>query len=213
VPDPQARILIFAKTPRPGRVKTRLIPALGPVGAAAVHRLLLEQVLRLAVESDLCPVQFWYTPSGADSQFRRWRGRPGLTFHRQPPGDLGRRMRLAAQRALAEADRVLIIGTDCPVWTRGDLADALGALGDHDAVLTPAEDGGFLLLGLRRVAPELFEEMPWGTDRVMAETRARLRRLGWRWREQRTLWDVDRPVDLRRLAALDPGWAWVTGPE
>lgn len=207
MPDPQARILIFAKTPVPGRVKTRLIPVLGPAGAAALQRRLLERILHLAMDARLCPVECWYWPSLDDPAFERWRGDPDLSFHRQPAGDLGERMCAAAARALRAAQRVLIIGADCPLWTGQDLEAALAALDDHDAVVTPAEDGGYLLLGLRRAAAELFDGVPWGTDRVMAETRARLAGLGWRWRELRTLWDVDRPEDLARLGALGPEWS------
>jgi glycosyltransferase A (GT-A) superfamily protein (DUF2064 family) len=97
---------------------------------------------------------------------------------------------------------VVLIGTDCPPLDGDYLARALAAMADRDAVLGPAEDGGYVLLGLWRAAPELFADMPWGTDRVAALTRQRMAALGWRWAELPMLWDLDRPEDLARYRAL-----------
>ena len=105
-----------------------------------------------------------------------------------------------ASRALAEHAHVLLIGADCPALTARHLCQARQALlGGADAVLAPAEDGGYVLMGLSRFDARLFEDIAWGSDGVLQETRARLRALGWRWRELETLWDVDRPEDYERL--------------
>jgi glycosyltransferase A (GT-A) superfamily protein (DUF2064 family) len=109
--------------------------------------------------------------------------------------------------AIAESDSpggTLVIGTDCPALTTTHLREAAAQLAVHDAVLYPAEDGGYVLIGLHTAAAEIFTDMPWGSTQVMARTRERLGGLGWRWSEPATLWDIDRPEDLPRLLATWP---------
>ena len=200
---PRSRILIFAKAPVPGAVKTRLIPALGPVAAAELYRELLVNTVSTACASGLAPVDLWCAPDRHSPLFlemaRDWR----LDLCDQPAGDLGARMAHAARRALQAADSVLIIGADCPGLGVDQLGTALhGLAGGADAVLGPAEDGGYVLLGLKRYSARLFEEVPWGGARVLETTRERLRALGWVWQELEPLWDLDRPADLERYRAL-----------
>jgi glycosyltransferase A (GT-A) superfamily protein (DUF2064 family) len=107
-------------------------------------------------------------------------------------------MCVAAAQALNDASRVLLMGVDCPGLSEGVLARALTRLESEDLVLGPAEDGGYVLLGLKRAEPRLFQGVDWGTDRVLAQTRERLRALGWLWHELPALWDLDRPADLAR---------------
>jgi glycosyltransferase A (GT-A) superfamily protein (DUF2064 family) len=103
-------------------------------------------------------------------------------------------------RALRRHPGAVLIGSDCPALRPSDLRAALRALrAGADAVLSPAEDGGYPLIGLRRVSRRLFDGVSWGSARVLEQTRRRLARLGWRWTELRTLWDVDRPEDVARL--------------
>ena len=112
-------------------------------------------------------------------------------------------MEFAATKALDQADAVILIGADCPLLEARHLTRAFGWLQQgEDAVLGPAEDGGYVLLGLRRVNRALFRDITWGGDQVLAQTRQRLARLGWRWRELEPLWDLDRPADLDRLARI-----------
>ena len=173
--------MVFARAPRAGRVKTRLIPLLGEQGAARLHARLLRRALATAVESGLGTVDLWMT--------RRQRG-----------ADLGERMHHAFVHGLRRADRVVLIGSDCPVLRGSDLRRAARWLaGGADAVFAPAEDGGYALIALRRVSPRLFEGIDWGSASVMSRTRERLAALGWRWRELPEVWDVDRPEDVRRL--------------
>lgn len=184
--DTRTRVLVFAREPRAGRVKTRLIPLLGEAGAARLHARLVRRALATARAARLGRVQLWTT--------RRQRG-----------ADLGARMLHAFRRGLRRAERVILIGADCPVLRARDLrAAARWLAGGADAVFAPAEDGGYALIALRRVAPRLFEEIAWGGAQVMAQTRARLALLGWRWRELPEVWDVDRPEDVRRLATWRP---------
>jgi hypothetical protein len=111
-------------------------------------------------------------------------------------------MRAAFESALARHPRALLVGSDCPALTTRHLRQADRALCEEaDAVLAPCEDGGYALIGLRRVDARLFDGISWGSGNVMAATRNRLAGLGWRWRELETLWDVDRPEDYERLLA------------
>jgi rSAM/selenodomain-associated transferase 1 len=197
---PDARILILAKLPRPGVVKTRLIPVLGASGAAELALRLLRRTVERASGSRLAPVECWVTPNCGG--FDRFPWCRGLMFdcHVQCAGDLGQRMKHAFSQALKQANAAVLIGADCPVLQPRHLDQAIRWLETgSDAVLGPAEDGGYVLLGLRRVDPLLFDGMPWGTGYVLEETRRRLVSLGWDWEELEPLWDVDRPQDLRRL--------------
>ena len=98
----------------------------------------------------------------------------------------------------------LVIGTDCPALTPALLRQAANALATHGATVVPAEDGGYVLIGMRQAAPQVFADVDWSTGRVMAQTRARLLEIGWRWQEFAPLWDVDRGEDLDRLNARFP---------
>lgn len=184
-------IIVFAKAPLPGTAKTRLIPALGEWGAARLHERLTRHAVRTALAAGCGPVEIHGTRR--HSFFRRL----GLPFHVQRGRDLGERM----HRALARNPGAILIGTDCPELTAADLQRAARLLrGGYEAVLAPAEDGGYALIALRRVAPEVFRNIAWGTSNVYDETVKRLS--GYRWRALRTVWDVDRPEDLLRLRAL-----------
>ncbi len=185
----------------PGAVKTRLIPALGAEGAASLHATLVGHALDVATAGALCLVELWCQPDCEHPFFAGCAGRWPVSLHRQQGGDLGARMRDALAAALTRARRAVLIGSDCPALTPALLAQALDALDDAgtDAVLTPALDGGYVLIGLRRIDDRLFEAMPWGTNRVMEETRARLRQIGWRWTETAALRDIDDADDLDEL--------------
>jgi rSAM/selenodomain-associated transferase 1 len=195
------RLVVFAKAAQVHAVKTRLMPLLGAAGAAALHRRLVEHTMDTArvagAELELC------ASSVDDGFLRDCAQRQGARLTAQGAGDLGRRMHAAFQRALdsERCSAAVLIGSDCPALTPRHLRLAFTALKDHDAVIAPAEDGGYVLIGLSRLDPSLFEDIEWGTDRVMAHTRQRLAALGWRWHELETLWDIDRPADYERLLA------------
>lgn len=197
-----ARLAIFARAPVPGRAKTRLIPALGPEGAARLHGWLVQRTVEMAAGSACHAVTLWCTPDAEHSLFQCLQARHGVALRVQHEGDLGARMHAALQVESKHGPAILI-GTDCPGLTAGIVAQAARALGDgDDAVFVPALDGGYALIGVSRSDERLFDDVPWGTGEVMAETRARLRTMGWRWRELEPLWDVDRPEDLERLAGV-----------
>jgi len=199
---PDARILIFAKAPEPGRVKTRLIPALGPQGAADLQARLLADTVGRLVTAEVAAVELWCSPDPDCDPFPELAHRYGLGLRQQRGEDLGARMLYAAADALARGSAVILVGTDCPLLDGAYLRRALAALDDRDAVLGPAEDGGYVLLGLRRAVPALFSDFPWGTDRVAAITRDRMTALSWDWEELSILWDLDRPEDLGRYESL-----------
>jgi rSAM/selenodomain-associated transferase 1 len=200
---PDATLIVFARAPLPGRAKTRLVPSLGAEGAARLHARLIEVTVRIALRAGFRRVELHCTPSVRHPLFQRLAKRHALALRAQRGADLGSRMQHACERALRHSRAVVLIGTDCPALRPADLRSALRALlGSVDAVFAPAEDGGYALIGLRRVSARLFSGVEWGGPAVMEQTRARLRALGWRWRELRTLWDVDRPVDYLRLKAL-----------
>jgi rSAM/selenodomain-associated transferase 1 len=189
-------LIVFARAPEPGRVKTRLAPVLGASGAASLHRQLVERTLRTATRAGFDEVHLCCAPKADGGFFRAMKERFGVRLTSQGRGGLGERM----QRALRRHPGAVLIGSDCPSLRPADLRAAARALRSGlDAAFCPAEDGGYALIGVRRTARTLFEGVQWGSSKVMAQTRARLRRLGWRWRELRTVWDVDRPEDLARL--------------
>jgi len=193
-------VMVFARAPTPGEAKTRLIPALGAAGAAALHRRLVMHCLRAATDAQLGPVELWCAPDAGDPFFHECERRFGASLHPQGEGDLGARMQRAFESALARASRAILVGSDIPALSAQYLRDADRALaGGDDVVIGPAEDGGYVLVGLLRCDPELFRGIPWGGSEALAETRRRIGALGWRLIELPALWDVDRPEDLGRL--------------
>jgi uncharacterized protein len=191
-----ARIVIFAKAPVPGRVKTRLIPALGPHGAARLAGEMLARTVAAALDAGVGPVEICADPGPDDPA---WAGRlagADLQLTGQGEGELGERLARAARRTIAGGEAVLLIGADCPGLDAPRLREAAAALARRDAVLHPALDGGYVLLGLRRFDPSLFERIEWSSARVAAQTLDRLRALGWATWVGETLRDVDEPADL-----------------
>jgi rSAM/selenodomain-associated transferase 1 len=194
-----ARILIFAKAPVPGRVKTRLIPALGTVGAARLAARLLGHAVEQAMLADVGPVELCASPALAHPDWAGHRLPNGLETSDQGDGDLGVRMARAARRHLDAGQRVLLIGTDCPDLTARHLRDAAAALDNREAAMVPARDGGYVLLGLRTFHPTLFADLPWSTAAVADLTLARIAALSWHAWVGTALPDIDEPADLGYL--------------
>lgn len=197
---PEGRLLVFGKAPVPGRVKSRMASTWGAQGACCAYQQLFCHTLTTAVASQAAPVELWCTPGRAHPWLRTRALEAGAALYAQPPGDLGRRMHRALTTLLQRAPFAVIIGADCAGLTARHLRAALAGLDDGaDAVFGPADDGGYVLVGLRRPEWSLFRNVPWGTGDVMDATRRRLRRLGWSWHELPATADVDRPADVRRL--------------
>ena len=190
-------ISILAKAPIPGLAKTRLIPTIGAHAAAVLQERLTERALTTAFAADIGPVTLWCAPNATHDSFVKLVAQLRVTIRPQPDGDLGARMLAAVS---ASSGPVLVIGSDCPALTDVHLRGAAKALHDsNDVVLIPAEDGGYVLIGMRTVQPALFPGIAWGTNRVLAETRARIIERRLMLAERPPLWDVDTEADYARL--------------
>jgi rSAM/selenodomain-associated transferase 1 len=197
------RLVVFARLPVLGRVKTRLAATVGPQRALQVHRRLLARTLRVARAAQAERREFSYEAAGEPVPLRaagivRRLAAAGWAVVPQQGSGLGPRMADALEASLARGERAVLVGCDCPVLEPADIAAAFAALEQTDAVFLPAEDGGYTLVGLSRPLRAIFEAMPWGTDRVMAETRLRLAAEGASATMLRTVWDVDEAADLAR---------------
>ncbi|MGJ8535584.1 MAG: TIGR04282 family arsenosugar biosynthesis glycosyltransferase [Parasphingopyxis sp.] len=192
---PVPRLVLFTRYPEAGEAKTRLIPALGKAGAAAIHKKLAERTVRAMRDSRL-PVEIRFT--GADrSAFAQWLGED-LAYAEQGDGDLGDRLRAASTNP-----PVIFVGADCPDLQTSHLQQAAEALENSEIVIGPAEDGGYWLIGLASPHDRLFTDMAWGTEAVLPETLKRLEVKKTQPILLETLADCDRPEDLHR-------WPWLT---
>lgn len=192
------RLIVFTRVPQPGAVKTRLIPALGPGGAARLHHEMTVRTLAhagaFARRRDVA-VEVRYTGGSAADMARLYGS--DRTYLPQARGDLGARLVAAVGEAFAGGARsVVVIGADCPDLDVPVLDAAFTALTTTDLVLGPATDGGYYLLGLRRPAPALFQGIAWGTSSVLRQTVALARQIGLSINTLHQLQDVDEPEDL-----------------
>ena len=197
-------LLIFARNPTPGRVKTRLIPALGVETATAIYRRMLQDTLATGSQIDVRQRELWLDQAAPDASTAALLDSFDLSLHEQVGQDLGQRMHHAFASSLQTADVAVLIGTDCPEYDPAYLRAAFQALEQEDAVLGPAADGGYVLIGLKKTDHTLFRDIPWGTDGVLAATRRQLQRLHWAWSELPVRHDVDLPADLDRFPHLHP---------
>ena len=188
----------MSKAPDPGQVKTRLIPAIGAAAAAELYRDLLCATLEMVVDSGLCTVELWCSPSMTHPFFQECAQQFGVELHEQPPGDLGRRMSYALESSSKTSQAQLLIGADCPTLSADDLEEALILLQqDTELVLGPAEDGGYYLIGMREFYPFVFDDIPWSTSAVLALTKNRLNTERIKWRSLTLRRDLDTADDYR----------------
>ena len=197
-----ARLVVFAKAPQAGKVKTRLIPALGAEGAAALAQRMLTHVLRQALQANAGPVELCMSPPPGDPAWRNIALPAAVLRTAQGEGDLGERMARAVRRVTVEIGMpVLLMGSDCPALTAAVIQEAARQLQTHDALLIPVADGGYVLIGLKSPCPTLFDQMPWSTASVAAETLSRMAALGLDVWCGPLLHDIDEPADLAHLPA------------
>lgn len=198
--DPRAPddrvLLVFAKNPVPGRVKTRLAAEIGHEEAARVYRRMGREVVD-RIRGGPYRVVVCFDPPGSRQAVTRWLGAGDLTLLPQAPGGLDARLESAFDAAFRTASSVCVIGTDAPGLTRSHVEEAFRALDRADVVIGPAEDGGYYLLALSRPAPQLFRNIPWSTEDVLEATLERAREAGLRAACLDTLLDVDTAADLR----------------
>ncbi|MGA0806394.1 MAG: TIGR04282 family arsenosugar biosynthesis glycosyltransferase [Pseudohongiellaceae bacterium] len=193
---PDACIALFARVPVPGRVKTRLIPALGPDGACALHERLLARILGELEQQELCAAGLWLDAAGQHPLIAACR----LPVHLQQGEDLGARMAHALGTMLQRKRFALVIGTDAPQLDAQCLELALQALADGcDIVLGPAFDGGYVLIGMRERCAPVFEGVAWGSSRVLQQTLDLITTAGLRCCLLAPQPDVDEPDDLRHV--------------
>lgn len=188
------RLVLFARYPSPGACKTRLIPALGPAGAADLHRRLTERTVALLCGSG-APVTVAFTGANVEA-FAEWLG-PEITLVEQADGDLTARL-----LACLDPAPVIFFGADTPDLAARHITAGIAALQSHEVVIGPAEDGGYYLIGMRQPMPDLLTEMPWSTAQVLPETLARLDQRGIVPVLLDPLSDCDRPEDLARWPEL-----------
>jgi rSAM/selenodomain-associated transferase 1 len=187
-------LVVFARAPELGRVKTRLAADLGPARALAIYRELTARVIEV-VRDSADRVVVTHAPADAEPSMRAWLGET-LSYAPQCDGDLGERMEHAFATSLAEgAERVVIIGTDCPTITAETVDAAFAALDDADVVFGPAADGGYYLVGARAVHPFLFRAVPWSSDRTLGVSLDRAREAGLRVSLLPPMRDVDTAAD------------------
>jgi hypothetical protein len=187
-------LVLFVRFPVAGQCKTRLIPALGPEGAASLHRRLTERTVGVLRQSS-CRLTIAFT-GAEEAAFRDWLG-PDLGYEAQAEGDLTARLLPFAARA-----PVVFLGADTPDLTPVHVAAAVSALASHPVAIGPAEDGGYYLIAMREPLPDLLTDMPWSTAEVLPETLRRLELMGLAPALLECLADCDRPEDLARWPEL-----------
>jgi len=193
------KLIVFVKAPRPGAVKTRLAKAIGGPAAAAAYRQLVETLLNQL--QGLGGVEVCFSPDDAAGEVQHWL-KEGWSSSPQGDGNLGQRLQSAFRRAFqAGAKHVAIIGSDCPAVKVEDIREAWGGLQTHDVVLGPATDGGYWLIGLRQLQPNLFRGVQWSTENVFAATIQRVRHAGLSLHLLRELVDVDTNREWRAFLA------------
>jgi len=195
----EERVIVFVKAPRAGEVKTRLAKTLGPDAACAAYRQLAEKLLKEL--STLTGGELRFSPDDAGSEIQSWLG-PGWPARPQGSGDLGQRMQAAFSDAFGSgANRVVIVGSDCPDVRAADVRQAWKELKSHDVVVGPAMDGGYWLIGLAGLRTALFEGITWSSDKVLGQTLQRAKSAGLRIQLLRILSDVDTEKDWKEFLA------------
>jgi uncharacterized protein len=191
------QLIVFVKAPRAGSVKTRLAKALGNNEACDAYKQLVAVVLRNV--SGIKHTELRFSPDDARNEIAPWL-REHWTAAPQGDGDLGARLSRAFEEAFARgAERVVIIGSDCPEVKSADIRTAWRELKNFDVVVGPAIDGGYWLIGLRAPQPELFREIAWSSDQVLGQTLQHAKSIGLRIQLLRILSDVDTEEDWRRF--------------
>jgi uncharacterized protein len=198
-------LLVFAKTPKPGKVKTRLLAAVSAGVAAELHAACIADTLRLAQSVRGCDV--FVFAAGGTSYFRKLvkkqAGSARVRVLPQRGAELGARMESAFRKCFALGyGEVVVIGTDTPWMGVARVRRAFASLKANDAVIGPAEDGGYYLLGIQRMVTRVFREIPWSTESVLVLTLQKILALKLRKKLLRWDFDLDRPGDLRRAKRM-----------
>ncbi|MGV0033942.1 MAG: TIGR04282 family arsenosugar biosynthesis glycosyltransferase [Candidatus Azotimanducaceae bacterium WSBS_2022_MAG_OTU7] len=186
-------IQIFCKAPVPGEVKTRLVPKLGEQAALDLYLEMLQRLLSALMGTSFA-LELWITPTTGHTFFEEY----PVARRQQSGTDLGARMSNALNDGLTRHHKVLLVGTDLPLIDASYINLAVECLGKNDAVLGPAEDGGYGLIGVSENLPGIFSNIDWGTDQVLSQTCIQLNQRQLIYGMLPLIWDVDRPGDLPR---------------
>jgi len=192
-------LILFAKEPQPGRVKTRLIPKLGEQGACDLYRnMLLLQLERFNKFPD-CSFSLHISPDKSSAFATDLKQRYGIKIEQQYGDGLGERMFQSLSQVLKYHHKAILFGADCPFIDESVMQAAIEALEQVSLVFVPAEDGGYMLIGARQIDPTVFNHIDWSTEQVMQQTRQQIERLSWSYKELSPLADIDRVEDLALL--------------
>ena len=196
---PQGKILIFAKEPVAGKVKTRLARSIGEAAALQFHEQMLRHTLEMVCRYQLAVVELHISGNSEHPLIQSLSKEFNISVYSQKGGDLGEKMFFALEQSLENSNYSVLIGTDCPVMDVDYLSNALTALfRGQDVVLGPAEDGGYVLVGTSNVKKDWFDDISWGSHHVIEQSRQKMKASGARLEELQTLWDVDQIEDLQR---------------
>ena len=197
-------LIVFAKPPIAGLAKTRLIPALGEDGAADYHKKLLHHTLKNVICEEKWDTHLWCSENTKHDFFQFCEKEFSLVLQQQIDGDLGSKMAHAIEQMLKDYEKVCIIGSDCPLINVQKIQDVFNCLKKNDdVVITPAEDGGYVQLAVKRqLQPAIFAGIRWGGADVFQTTLHNISRLGLNPVIQSTLWDIDEPEDMIRFVEL-----------
>jgi len=201
-----ACVLVFTKAPVAGQVKTRLQPVFSEAEALQLYLSLLNHTVKQHADADYA-MQLVVSGDLEHPEIVRLSQRYDVPVVAQVGADLGARMQHAAAQALTQYEHVILVGCDCPALDQDTLVQAFALLHSHDVVIAPAEDGGYVLLGLRTCSPQLFDHIVWGSDQVLSATLTQAKKLGWTVALLKTFWDIDRPEDYPRYLA------WLTSAD
>ena len=198
------RILVFAREPAAGKAKTRLIPALGPDGAARLARVMLGHALIQAAGANIGPVELV-----GDPHPDAW-SQPvaGVATSAQVGDNLGERIAGAVEQTLAADEWAVVTGTDCPGLDAARIAEAGRALDRHEIAIIPATDGGYVLIGCRQFDRSIFADVDWGKEAVLTATLRNIEALGWSVWQGKPLPDIDEPDDLKHVPR-----SWLVGED
>ena len=200
---PNYRILQFAKAPLLGHVKTRMQPTLSLQASVALHRALTLHTVGTITQAQVCPHELWVGSNLDHSFFSDLVAQSNCSLKLQVPGNLGYKMASAVQNSLSSCKGVVLVGSDCPFIDDEYLRSALRSLeAGSDAVVGPASDGGYVLLGLKQFHASMFTNIDWGTDKVLQQTRRQFKSLGIDLEVLTELSDIDEPADLALLQSL-----------
>lgn len=196
---PEGKIIVFAKEPVLGKVKTRLARAIGEAGALQFHEDMLRHTLEMVCQYNLASVELHVSGNPDHPLIQSLSSEFNIAVYAQKGEDLGEKMFFALEQSLGNSNYSVLIGTDCPVMGVDYLFKALKALArGQDAVIGPAEDGGYVLIGARKINKNWFSDISWGSSEVMEQSRSKIQSYGARIEELQTLWDVDQIEDLQR---------------